>query len=67
MKILILTVFATLTAQAKDYNIADFGAVSDTTRLSTQAIQQAIDACSQAGGGRVVVPPQAATRRERLC
>ena len=55
-KILILSVFATLTAQAKDYNIADFGAVSDTTRLSTQAIQQAIDACSQAGGGRVVVP-----------
>ena len=41
---------------AKDYNIVDFGAKSDTTVLSTAAIQQAIDACSKAGGGRVVVP-----------
>ena len=41
---------------AADYNILDYGAVNDTTRLSTTAIQQAIDACSQAGGGRVVVP-----------
>ena len=45
-----------LTASAKDYNIVDFGAKSDTTVLSTAAIQQAIDACSKAGGGRVVVP-----------
>ena len=43
-------------AEAKDYNICDYGAVGDTTRLSTEAVQQAIDACSQAGGGRVVVP-----------
>lgn len=41
---------------AADYNILDYGAVNDTTQLSTTAIQQAIDACSQAGGGRVVVP-----------
>ena len=41
---------------AKDYNVVEYGAVSDTTRLSTEAIQQAIDACSVAGGGRVVVP-----------
>ena len=45
-----------LGVKAADYNILDYGAVSDTTRLSTKAIQQAIDACSQAGGGRVVVP-----------
>ena len=45
-----------LTAPAKDYIITDYGAVSDTTRLSTHALQQAIDACSAAGGGRVVVP-----------
>ena len=45
-----------LTASAKDYNIVDFGAKSDTTVLSTAAIQQTIDACSKAGGGRVVVP-----------
>ena len=43
-------------AVAKDYNIRDYGALSDTTVLSTNAIQQAIDACSEAGGGRVVVP-----------
>jgi len=42
--------------QADDYNILAFGAKSDTTVLSTEAIQQAIDACSASGGGRVVVP-----------
>ena len=49
-------VFAIGSAQAADYNITKYGAVSDTTRLSTKAVQRAIDACSAAGGGRVVVP-----------
>ncbi len=44
------------TAGARDYNIVDYGAKADTTVLSTTAVQQAIDACSAAGGGRVVVP-----------
>ncbi len=44
------------TASAADYNIKKFGAVSDTTKYSTKAIQKAIDACSKAGGGRVLVP-----------
>lgn len=43
-------------ANATDYNIKKYGAVSDTTKYSTKAIQRAIDACSNAGGGRVVVP-----------
>ena len=43
-------------AHAADYNIISYGAKSDTTVLSTMAIQQAIDDCSKAGGGRVVVP-----------
>ena len=43
-------------SQAKDYNIVDYGAKSDTTVLSTTALQRAIDLCSEAGGGRVVVP-----------
>ena len=44
------------TASAADYNIKKFGAVSDTTKYSTKAIQKAIDACSKAGGGRLLVP-----------
>ena len=46
----------TVYASAADYNIVNYGAKSDTTILSTKAIQQAIDDCSKAGGGRVVVP-----------
>ena len=45
-----------LTVEAKDYNIADYGAQNDTTILSTKALQKAIDDCSKAGGGRVIVP-----------
>jgi len=51
-----LALLCQTTAEAKDYNIVNFGAKSDTTVLSTAAIQQAIDNCSEAGGGRVVVP-----------
>ena len=43
-------------AVAADYDIVSYGAKADTTVLSTAAVQQAIDACSRAGGGRVVVP-----------
>lgn len=38
------------------YNVVDYGAVSDTSRLSTHAIQKAIDECSARGGGVVWVP-----------
>ena len=41
---------------ARDYVITDYGAKNDTTVLSTEAIQYCIDLCSEAGGGRVVVP-----------
>jgi len=54
--VVLLCLLLTLRVTAKDYNILDFGAKNDTTLHSTQAIQQAIDACSGAGGGRVVVP-----------
>jgi len=53
--VLLLSLFA-FTAKATDYNIVNYGAVNDTTKLSTAALQKAIDACSAAGGGRVVVP-----------
>lgn len=39
-----------------DFNILDFGAIGDGTANDTAAIQAAIDACSAAGGGRVVLP-----------
>ena len=53
---LALLTFALFSANAADYNIKKFGAISDTTKYSTKALQRAIDACSNAGGGRVVVP-----------
>ena len=46
---------AALTAEARVYDIVDYGAVSDTTRLSTAAVQKAIDSCNAAGGGTVSV------------
>lgn len=45
-----------MAAVAETYNITAFGAVSDTTALSTTAIQTAIDRCTAAGGGTVLVP-----------
>ena len=40
-----------------DFNIRDFGAVGDGKHLDSPAINQAIDAAAQAGGGLVRVPP----------
>jgi polygalacturonase len=44
-------------ALSQQFNIMDFGAVNDTTQLSTEAINKAVVACSRAGGGKVIVPP----------
>lgn len=38
------------------YNVLDYGAVADTSVLSTAAIQKAIDECTKNGGGTVCVP-----------
>lgn len=37
------------------FDIRDYGAVGDASTLNTRAIQAAIDACHEAGGGRVLV------------
>jgi polygalacturonase len=41
----------------KIFPIVDFGAVAnDTSRMNTDAINGAIDACHKAGGGKVLIP-----------
>lgn len=45
-----------LLAIARDFVITDYGAKADTTVLCTAVLQRCIDLCSEAGGGRVVIP-----------
>ncbi len=40
----------------RDFNITAYGATTDPTADNTEAIAKAIEACNQAGGGRVIVP-----------
>ncbi len=54
--LLLVLLFGVMKAAAKDYNIMDYGAVSQMKAKSTSAIQNAIDRCHREGGGRVVVP-----------
>ncbi|MDI3321121.1 glycoside hydrolase family 28 protein [Pinibacter soli] len=42
---------------SKTFNIVDYGGVNDGHSLNTQAFDKVITACSQAGGGRVIIPP----------
>jgi polygalacturonase len=40
----------------RDFDITKYGARADGSMLCTEAIRKAIDACSQAGGGSVIIP-----------
>jgi polygalacturonase len=41
----------------KEFSIIKFGAVGDGQISNTEAFAKAIDACSSAGGGKIIVPP----------
>jgi polygalacturonase len=41
---------------ARRFDIADFGAIGDGDTINSDAIRKAIETCSAAGGGRVIVP-----------
>lgn len=66
---ILLATFQSIKAQSQDYtpptlptipdkvfNIQAYGAVSDNTTDNTMAIQNAIEAANQIGGGRVIIP-----------
>ena len=40
----------------RDFDITKFGAIGDGTTMNTKAFADAIAACNQSGGGRVIVP-----------
>ncbi len=42
---------------ASAFNVRDFGATGVKDDLAQEAIQKAVDACAEAGGGTVVFPP----------
>jgi hypothetical protein len=56
----ILTISQTVMADNNKYNefyVVDYGAIADGTTINSKSIQSAIDACSDAGGGKVIFTP----------
>ena len=44
------------TDRTKVFNVKSYGALGDSITMETKAIQAAIDACTESGGGTVWVP-----------
>lgn len=57
LSLLSIFMFSSLGLMAKNVDIIDFGVVGDGVTLNTEALQRAIDACAESGGGEVLVPP----------
>lgn len=55
LAIILMTTTASFAA-VKTFNVVDYGAVDSQQIVSTEAIQSAIDAAHDAGGGRVLFP-----------
>ncbi|MGY6649752.1 glycoside hydrolase family 28 protein [Wenyingzhuangia sp. IMCC45574] len=52
--VVVITVLVSCTAKTH-WNVVEYGAVADGETVNTEAIQKAIDECSKAGGGTVVL------------
>jgi len=53
--LLLLFVWRILPLDAAVFPVTDYGAIPDCTTMNTEAIQTAIDACSDEGGGTVLI------------
>src|SRR5207302_1269998 len=54
---LLLGASGTRGGQGYTFDVRDYGAKGDGTTLDTAAINQAMNACTEAGGGQVLLPP----------
>lgn len=52
-----MLIFGSCSQVPEEYNVLNYGASADSSKINTEVFQQVIDKCSKNGGGRVVVPP----------